>query len=436
MKKLYRFLSSMAIAASLVFNLSGPITALAATTPSLGLAVTYGVLSSTYTNTTATTINGDVGFTTPPAVVPAGVHPNYGPGAPYANAGADQGIALSSLTSQLCTFTFAAGAINLSTDVTHGIAGVYAPGVYCSSGAMNIGGPLTLSGSGTYIFRPSGALTSTAGSVVTLAGASACDIFWTPTEAITLAANTTFIGTAIDDAGITVGANTIWTGRALAFGGTVTTDTHVLTVPTCTIPPVPATLHVIKTIINGSSSALPSDFSLHVKTSGTDVAGSPMPGASAPGTSYSLSAATYIVSENPNAAYTQTFSGACNSSGSVTLISGDDKTCTVVNTLIPLAMIPISPGSGPGVVIIPTPVVPTITPVATTPTPTTTTTAQIFTTAAPTSDLVLDPTSTAPVPGFPKTGAPAQDNTLPWNLIFPAVIIFGSIFYVLRKKQA
>ncbi len=106
---------------------------------------------------------------------------------------------------------------------------------------MDVGGPLTLTGSGTYIFRPLGALTTTAGAVITLNGASACDVFWTPTQATTLAANTIFIGTVIDDAGIPVGANANWTGRALAFGGTVTTDTHTLTVPSCVTPPPPAT---------------------------------------------------------------------------------------------------------------------------------------------------------------------------------------------------
>ena len=192
------------------------------------------MLSDTYTNTViGTTITGSVGFTTGPAVAPAGVHPSYGSGAPYAVAGIDQGNALSALAVQPCTFTFAPGAIDLSTDITHGPVGVYTPGVYCSTGAMNVGGPLTLNGSGTYIFRAVGALTSTAGAVVSAAGASACDVFWTPTAAATLGANTTFIGTIITNAGITVGANTTWNGRALAFGGTVTTDTDTITAPSC-----------------------------------------------------------------------------------------------------------------------------------------------------------------------------------------------------------
>lgn len=145
MKKLNRSLIFPVLIFSLVLGFVRPTAAIAATTPSLGAAATYGVLASTYTNTVAgTTINGGVGFTTGPSVAPAGVHANYGSGAPYATAGTDQGSALSALALQTCTFTFAAGAINLSTDTTHGPIGVYTPGVYCSTGAMDVGGPLTL----------------------------------------------------------------------------------------------------------------------------------------------------------------------------------------------------------------------------------------------------------------------------------------------------
>lgn len=318
----------------------GPIVVFAATAPSLGAAASYAVLSSTYTNTSATTITGDVGFTTPPAIVPSGVQVNYGLGAPYSAAGTDQGTSLASLNNELCTFTFGAGAINLSTDTTHGTAGIFVPGVYCSAGAMNIGGPLTLDGNGVYIFRSLGALTSTAGAVVSLTGgASACDIFWTPSEAVTLAANTTFVGTVIDAAGITVGANTSWTGQALAFGGTVTTNTTTLSVPVCTS--LPATLHIITVVDNtGGGVATAAQFNVHVKFSGADVLNSPAVGLAMPGTSYSLSAGSYIVSEEVNASYTQSFSGDCSAIGVMDLAIGADKTCTVTNTYIPVVVVP------------------------------------------------------------------------------------------------
>ncbi len=238
-----------------LISLAVPFSALAATTPSLGAAATYAVLGSTYTNTSAgTTINGDIGFQTGPAVLPGGTHNYYGPVPPYIQAGADQNTALGSLNSQPCTFSFPAGAINLSTDVTHGPVGVYTAGVYCSAGAMTIGGPLVLSGNGTFIFRTSGALTSTAGATVSLNGAAACNVFWTPVQATTLAANTVFAGTIIDNAGITVGANTSWNGMAMAYGGTVTTDTATITTCTAVAAVSSSAVSSVASILSSASS--------------------------------------------------------------------------------------------------------------------------------------------------------------------------------------
>ena len=197
--------------------------ALAASTPSLGAAASYGVLSSTFVNTSAsTTITGDVGFTDAgaPVVAPLGTHTYYGSGFPYSTAGTDQGSALATgLATQTCTFTFSNATINLSTETGLGgigstapiSAGVYGPGVYCTqatrAASIEAGG-ITLQGAGTYIFRILGAFTSASGAIVTLDGASACDVFWTPTEATTLGPNNTFVGTVVDDAGITIGDTT------------------------------------------------------------------------------------------------------------------------------------------------------------------------------------------------------------------------------------
>lgn len=217
----------------------------AASTPYLGATASYEILSSTYTNTVlGASVTGDIGFTTPPVVIPVGVHANYGSSAPYSTAGIDQGILLASLNSQPCTFTFPDTAIDLATDVSHGTVGVYTPGVYCTRAtrAASIGtSGITLNGTGTYIFRVNGALTTVMNSVVTLSGASACDIFWTPTGATTLGANSTFKGNNIDASGITVGSNVNWIGRALSFGGTVTTAVgDILVLPTsCTVTPAP-----------------------------------------------------------------------------------------------------------------------------------------------------------------------------------------------------
>jgi hypothetical protein len=207
-----------------------------------------------------------------------------------------------------------------------------------------LGTTVTLNGVGVYIFRSAGALTTGADSFVVLAGgASASDVFWAPVGATTLGAYTTggippvtptFVGNILDAAGITFGNFASLLGRAFAFGGTVTMDSNTLVVPSASSL---ATLHVIKVVSNsnGVGTAVSSDFSLHVKTAGADVAGSPLVGVVAPGTTYTLSADTYVVSEDVNVSYTQVFSGDCDASGSLTLLAGDDKTCTITNTDIP-----------------------------------------------------------------------------------------------------
>jgi uncharacterized repeat protein (TIGR01451 family) len=323
LKDRHRMGALLAVIVAIVLAFLNPALTRAATTPSLGAATSYGVLASTYTNTSPSTVNGDVGFTTGPAVAPGGVHTNYGSGGPYATAGSDQASALVNLNGQSCDFNFGA-AVDLSS-----LTQPLAPGVYCSVGAMSVTTSLTLSGGGTYIFRAVGALNTAAGASVILAGgASACDIFWTPTGATTLGANTSFVGTVIDDAGITVGANTTWAGRALAFGGTVTTDTTTITVPTCAAP----VLRVVKQVVNNNGgTAVTSGFTMHVKLAGVDVAGSPAAGAGSPGTAYSLAPGTYNVSEDINAQYGTSFSGDCDAGGNVTLALGEDKTCTITN---------------------------------------------------------------------------------------------------------
>jgi hypothetical protein len=211
---------------------------LAASSPGLGMSDTFTILSSTYTNTVpGTIVKGDLGYTTPPALPPTVNGTTHSADSTYTQAGIDQGTALAALNSQPCTFTFAPGAIDLASDTTHGAIGVYTPGVYCITGAAAIGGggTITLNGSGTYIFRTTGALTTTANSVVALLnGALACNVWWTPGAATTLGANSTFIGSDIDASGITIGNLVIWNGKALAFGGTVTTSSDTLTSTTCT----------------------------------------------------------------------------------------------------------------------------------------------------------------------------------------------------------
>jgi LPXTG-motif cell wall-anchored protein len=234
-----KLLKGAALVSVLLTLLVAPV-ASAATNPPLGAANPYSILGGTYTNTApGTTINGDLGYTTGPVVAPTVNGNTHVADGVYNQAGIDQGTALGNLNAQACTFSFSPGPIDLATDTTHGPVGVYTPGVYCIDGAASIdgGGTVTLDGAGTYIFRMDGALTTSANSIVVASnGANACDVWWTPTAATTLGANSTFLGTDIDASGITIGSTVTWTGRALAFGGTVSTTVDTInTVPACAV---------------------------------------------------------------------------------------------------------------------------------------------------------------------------------------------------------
>lgn len=198
---------------------------MAATTPNLGTAASFAILSETFVNTVAgTIINGDLGYTTAPAMNPTinGVLHNTADAA-YTAAGINQAAALANLIGQSpCTDISALlplDAVVIGTNPP----GTFPPGCYFSAGAMNITASttVTLSGAGTYIFRPGGALNTAANTNVVLTnGATSCDVFWTPNGATNFGDVTHFIGTIIPVAlqTITVGDNTTWIGRALNFG--------------------------------------------------------------------------------------------------------------------------------------------------------------------------------------------------------------------------
>jgi hypothetical protein len=226
--------AGLGLAAVLAFSYSNA--AWAQTDPDLGTDSTYGLVASTFTNTNlATTVNGDVCFTTPPgtAYTENGTQTVPCPGP----VGTDQAAALTTLNGEPCN-PLGAGAVTLDTAVVGANPpGTIPPGCYSVSGAINITtlSTVTLSGNGVYIFRSTGPLGVGASSTVALTnGAAAAHVYWTPGSATTFGASATFIGTIIAD-GITFGNLATLTGRALVFGGTVTTDANTISVP----PPAP-----------------------------------------------------------------------------------------------------------------------------------------------------------------------------------------------------
>lgn len=226
---------AQASAAAALLLLAAP--AWSQTAPDLGSTSSYAIVSSTYTNTTAgTAIDGDVCFTTGPAVDPTVNGTVTTDGCPP-QTGTDQNAARAELDAQSCTSIGAAVALD-AISIGGGPPGEFPPGCYSSTGAMSIttGATLTLSGDGVYIFRPDGALNAGAdSSVVTADGACTDNVFWTPSGGTTIGANADFVGSVFRGTAaglsITLGDSASLEGRALAFGSTVTTANNAIAVP-------------------------------------------------------------------------------------------------------------------------------------------------------------------------------------------------------------
>ncbi len=348
----------------LVLALSGPNAAFAATSPSLGVAATYGVLTGTFNyNIGLTTITGTAGH---PVLGVTGAFPGGGASLAltgttqtatpaYTAAGLAQGNALNNvvdgLNTQVCTPIGAAVALDAVT-IGANPPGTFPPGCYSTTGAMTIttGTTVTLKGPGTFIFRSAGGgstLLPAANSTVFLTpGTSACDVFWAPGAATTIGANSTFVGTIIDDAGITVGNNVTWTGRALAYAaalGNVKLDSDNITVPPCGAPPAVgggssnANITVVKTVINDNGGTKTvADFPLFIN-------GNPV--VSGVGENFHVPGDAFWVTETGDSNYTRTFSGDCDANGSLSLSDGGSFVCIVTNNDIgaPVVVPPVPP---------------------------------------------------------------------------------------------
>jgi hypothetical protein len=237
----FGLVASVAFAALLVC----PSTVSAQVAPPLGTAAQFGVLgNSAVTGSTGsgTVVNGDVGsyptatisnFPPSTAVVPFTVH--------YSADGVVQQAHTDAIAAYNALLTQGAGTVlpdNLAT------VGALGPGVYSfTTGAPDLpnGATLTLNGTGIFVFNVGSSLTANVLSNV--AGtADPCNIYWRVGSSATLN-GTTFRGTVISNASITVGSGANLTGRALAGTGATGAVTMAgaggNTIGGCSVPPVP-----------------------------------------------------------------------------------------------------------------------------------------------------------------------------------------------------
>jgi hypothetical protein len=206
----------------------------------LGAACSFGILGgSTVTNVagTATSVSGDVGVWPGTAIT--------GFGAPASITGAFHAGDTVAQTAQgdlTTAYNAAAGAAN-GTVLTADIGGQTLPaGVYRTTSAqpsLGITGNLTLDGGGNpnavWIFQIVSTLTTAAGNsqVILINSANSHNVFWQVGSSATLGTTTTFAGTIMAQASISLTTGAHLNGRALARTGAVTLDTNTVVVPPC-----------------------------------------------------------------------------------------------------------------------------------------------------------------------------------------------------------
>jgi len=332
----------------MTFGFIKPTITLAATSPSLGTASTYSILSGTQvTNTGATVISGDVGIS------PAGGGGTTGFGTvtlggtlhnadgPAATAQSDKNIAYASLA-QPCDTTYIGAKELAGTTLT--------PGVYCADRFFLSSGTLTLNGdsAGIWIFKSAADLIVTGGAaskVVFIGDGLACNVWWRIVSTATFDAGSSFVGNILADTSITFATGASLDGRALARTAEVTLSGNTISGPTCVVPSSGGkkhygTINVVKIVINdnGGTKSV-GDFPLLVNDGFVASGITNRFGAS------DIQAYDYKVTETSDSNYLRTFSGDCNANGIVKLNPNENKFCIITNNDIgsPIVVPPVPP---------------------------------------------------------------------------------------------
>jgi Ice-binding-like/Bacterial Ig-like domain len=224
------------LANNYVWTFTTNTAACAAAVP-LGTACMFGILAATpaVANSGPTVVTGDVGIW--PASAITGFPPGTLTGTEYAGDATAQ-TAQGDLTTAYNFAAAAAGGAILTADIG---GQTLAPGVYKTTSAqpsLGITGNLTLSGNGVYIFQIVSTLTTAANNsdVILSGGATAEDVFWQVGSSATLGTTTTFAGTIMAQASVSLDTGATLNGRALALTGAVTLLSNPVNVPVCPGP--------------------------------------------------------------------------------------------------------------------------------------------------------------------------------------------------------
>ncbi len=201
----------------------------------LGTACTYGILGgSTVTNLGPSVVTGDIGVW--PGTAITGFPPGTFTGTEHAGDAVAQ-KAQGDLTTAYNYAAAAPGGAVLPADIG---GETLAPGVYKTTSAqpsLGITGDLTLSGNanGVWIFQIVSTLTTAANNsqVILAGGALSEHVYWQVGSSATLGTTTTFAGTIMAQASVSLDTGATLNGRALARTGAVTLLSNPVNVPPC-----------------------------------------------------------------------------------------------------------------------------------------------------------------------------------------------------------
>jgi hypothetical protein len=324
-------LASVGFAALL--SLAQTNAALAATAPPLGAADTFGVLAALSMSAAGagTNVSGDLGLSPGLAVSRTGLWfvtgtQYFGPSSLAFTA---QGAALSAFN-------------NLAGQASNGPWGTNpwspTPGVWTVASDVTFAGTITLTGTATdvWVFQVGRDMTFS-GSVIIAGPVNPCNVFWQIGRSATIASGSTFAGTLIASADVTLVSGANVQGRIISLNSSLTTDGNNVSV--CSLPPLPGSITINKTAVGGDatfgytgSAALGAPF--NIITSG---------GAGSHGTTTGLLAGAYTVTESTvpagwsqtglactdsTAGSTFTYSGA---QADIALAANGTVTCTYTN---------------------------------------------------------------------------------------------------------
>ncbi len=192
-------------------------------TVGLGTAAPFAVLAGTpaVTSTGSTVITGDLGISPGAAVT------GFPPGTVNGTIHKADAVAVQAKTDLVTAYDAAAGRTPVTAVTGDTLGGLTLVGGVYSGDALALTGTLTLDGendpNSVWVFQAASSLTTASTSTVALIrGASPCNVFWQVTSSATLGSGSTFVGTIMAMASITMADSVTVNGRALARNGEVT----------------------------------------------------------------------------------------------------------------------------------------------------------------------------------------------------------------------